>query len=422
MTRSALPAVSALLSLIAFLTLPQASYAQASYAKDYHWLQRSAQGLELRAITASASCPSVEIDGTAMPLKERATPGKGFGVLSCFILIDDTAKHILLAGQEIAPPKARPDTILLIGDTGCRIHFPLVQACNDAQDWPFARLANAAAQFKPDLILHVGDFYYREQACPLADRGCKGSVYGDNWATWEIDFFAPAQNLLTQAPWIMVRGNHEECQRGGQGWSRFLDPMARASQTECLSLHDPYRIDLGDLSLIVMDSSTASEWRMNPVQKEIYQKQFASLEALAPEGPIWITMHRPIWAAAAQLLGNAVGGNATLAAAAPSLPARTQMILSGHIHTFQILDFEQDWPIQLITGHSGDQLHRTAPDHPSGLTLQGAKVRSGLSQSDNFGFALLRRQDKGEWQLTNYDASGQSLTSCQLAKKSFACR
>jgi len=67
-------------------------------------------------------------------------------------------------------------------------------------------------------------------------------------------------------------------------------------------------------------------------------------------------------------------------------------------------------------------LHRTAPDHPSGLTLQGAKVRSGLSQSDNFGFALLRRQDKGEWQLTNYDASGQSLTSCQLAKKSFACR
>ncbi|NDA46055.1 MAG: metallophosphoesterase [Alphaproteobacteria bacterium] len=417
MITSAWRAVWALLSLIALITLPQVAF-----AKDYHWLQRAAHGLELRAITANAACPSVEIDGTELSLKERAAPGAGFSVRSCFILIEDTAKHILLAGQEIARPKARPDTILLMGDTGCRIHFPLVQACNNEQDWPFARLAKAAATVKPDLIVHVGDFYYREQACPLADRGCKGSVFGDNWATWEKDFFEPAQNLLSQAPWVMVRGNHEECQRGGRGWSRFLDPMARASQAECLSLHDPYRIDLGDLSLIVMDSSTAGEWRVNAHDQEFYSKQFASLAALAPEGPIWIAMHRPIWAAAAQLFGTAIGGNATLAAAAPSLPARTQMVLSGHIHTFQILDFEENWPTQLITGHSGDQLHRTAPNNLGGLTLQGAKVRSGLGRSGSFGFALLRRQDKSEWELTNYDVTGQIVTSCQLAQKRFACR
>ena len=395
---------------------------QSLLAKDYHWLQRSAQGLELRAITANSSCPTLEKDGRSVPMQQRMAPGPGFGVRSCFARIEESDRQIKFEGSEIARPKAQPDTILLIGDTGCRIHFPLVQACNDDQEWPFRRIADSAARLKPDLILHVGDFYYREQACPLADHGCKGSVHGDNWPTWETDFFAPAQNLLTTAPWIMVRGNHEECERGGRGWSLFLDPIAEVSNTDCLRLHEPYRIDLGGISLIVIDSSNASEWRENASQAEIYRKQFAAIDQLAPAGPVWIAMHRPIWAAAAKLLGKALGGNATLAAAAPNLPARTQLILSGHVHTFQILDFEENLPIQLITGHSGDQLHRTASDSPAGLTLQGAKVRSGRGQSGQFGFALLSRMSNGQWKLSNHDLKGEILSTCTFVGKRLDCR
>ena len=52
---------------------------------------------------------------------------------------------------------------------------------------------------------------------------------GDNWAVWQNDFFDPAAPLLAAAPWVLVRGNHELCRRGGHGWFRFLDrlPMER---------------------------------------------------------------------------------------------------------------------------------------------------------------------------------------------------
>ena len=54
--------------------------------------------------------------------------------------------------------------------------------------------------------------------------GCAGSPYGDNWAVWQKDFFDPAAPLLAAAPWVLVRGNHELCSRGGHGWFRLLDP------------------------------------------------------------------------------------------------------------------------------------------------------------------------------------------------------
>ena len=47
---------------------------------------------------------------------------------------------------------------------------------------------------------------------------------GDTWDVWKEDFFKPGDALLAAAPWIMDRGNHEECERGGKGWARVLDP------------------------------------------------------------------------------------------------------------------------------------------------------------------------------------------------------
>jgi hypothetical protein len=40
------------------------------------------------------------------------------------------------------------------------------------------------------LGVHVGDYVYREVPCPTdAESLCGGSPYGDNYATWDADFF-----------------------------------------------------------------------------------------------------------------------------------------------------------------------------------------------------------------------------------------
>ena len=79
---------------------------------------------------------------------------------------------------------------------------------------------------------------------PSDQPGCAGSPYGDNWAVWQKDFFNPAAPLLAAAPWVLVRGNHELCDRGGHGWFRLLDPhptpidctRPRRSPTRCASI------------------------------------------------------------------------------------------------------------------------------------------------------------------------------------------
>ena len=47
--------------------------------------------------------------------------------------------------QALPLPVAKPERILVLGDTGCRIKGAAIQACNDADKWPFPRLAAAAA-------------------------------------------------------------------------------------------------------------------------------------------------------------------------------------------------------------------------------------------------------------------------------------
>ncbi len=74
-------------------------------------------------------------------------------------------------------------------------------------------------------MIHVGDYVYRETPCPEGNTTCAGSPWGYGWDVWNADFFEPAAPLLANAPWLVVRGNHENCARAGEGWLRFLDPL-----------------------------------------------------------------------------------------------------------------------------------------------------------------------------------------------------
>src|SRR5439155_1759490 len=128
--------------------------------------------------------------------------------------------------------------------------------CNDPAKWPFPQLAAAAAALKPELVVHVGDYLYRESACPAGNQGCAGSPWGDNWTTWQADFYTPAAPLLAAAPIVLVRGNHEDCARAGPGWLRLQGPMPFDSTAPCAVHLALYDVDLGELRLAVMDDVT----------------------------------------------------------------------------------------------------------------------------------------------------------------------
>ena len=100
----------------------------------------------------------------------------------------------------------------------------------------------------------------------------------------------------------------------------------------------PFAVKLPGLSVVVMDVSTADEEKENPQQAVFYKQQFESVSSLAPDGPVWLAFHRPIWTADGTKEAEKSGGdNKTLAlAATESIPKNVQAIFSGHHHKFEV--------------------------------------------------------------------------------------
>ncbi|HEU0095319.1 MAG TPA: metallophosphoesterase, partial [Rhizomicrobium sp.] len=187
---------------------------------DSAWVQAVDKGFEARAVTSAASCPVLHTDKGDAAMTARAAADANFP-LTCAAPLPMGTAAASIGGMAVPVPVANPTRILVLGDTGCRIKGAALQACNDPAQWPFPQVAAAAARLKPDLVVHVGDYLYRESACPPGNAGCAGSPWGDNWTTWKADFFDPAAPLLNAAPIVLARGNHEDCTRAGAGWERL---------------------------------------------------------------------------------------------------------------------------------------------------------------------------------------------------------
>ncbi len=374
-----------------------------------------------RTITHSASCPTIEIDGKSFAMQTRTQPSNSFPVLSCEFPIPAEAESVQIAAQSLPLPKPNPRRIAVIGDTGCRLKGKQVQACNDPQQWGFPRIAQTVADWKPDLVIHVGDYLYRESPCPKNNAGCVGSAAGDIWQAWDQDFFSAAHRLLRAAPWIMARGNHELCNRGGNGWFYLLDP--RKLPSKCQDYSDLYKVSLGLTDVIVMDSALADDIKVVPEQATVYEQQFQQLQTMAHK-PTWLLIHRPIWG-----IGQAQGifpltyaTNQTLQAASKNqLPDAVSLILSGHIHIFEMLDFADQRPPQSITGNSGTALDAEIFSALPGRTIAGTKVSHGTSIG-KFGFMTLEQQDNGRWVGTARDVDGSAQANCVIQDKQVICR
>lgn len=391
-------------------------------AADSAWVQATASGFEARFVTGAAACPVMRTDKGDVAMTARAAATADFPQV-CAAAIPAGAVRGDIAGEALPLPVAEPERILVLGDTGCRIKGSALQACNDPSQWPFPQLAAAATALKPDLVIHVGDYLYRESACPPGNQGCAGSPWGDNWVTWEADFYTPAAPLLKAAPIVLVRGNHEDCLRAGPGWLRLQGPTAFDPAAPCAPHLQVYTVDLGAVRLAVMDDATAQDTELNRDDSPVYAGELAGLASIP--APVWFVHHRPIWAAITGPLGIPIGGNlalidavrlATLHGELP-IASNVELMLSGHIHSFEAINYDGKVPPQIVAGNGGNNLHAT-PQNLRGAQFQGhsgVTVADGLSVG-GFGFLLMTRAGTG-WAIDLYDQAGVKSRTCRFSKR-----
>jgi hypothetical protein len=398
---------------------PEVAQARSRSAPEAAWVELGPSGAVLaRAITKADACPELAVDGVVARMDERAAPGPpDYPVRSCQTTLPRDAKRVVLAGRRLPLPARRPRRIVVVGDTGCRLKaVDGFQACNDPRAWPFARVARSIARWRPDLVIQVGDYLYREESCPPGNRGCQGSPFGQNWATWDADFFSPAAPALGAAPWLFVRGDHELCSRAGPGWFRFLDP--RPLPASCQDVTQPYAVDVGRVRMLVLDTALASD--RPPLNPGPYVPQFAGLRAIAGSNA-WLLAHRPMWG----LLPDSSGAGVTVlnptleAASGNVLPPGVRLVLTGHIHLAEVLGFAGDRPPQMVAGISGTLLLPQITAPLVGMSVAGDRLATATTLARHGFFTFTPRP--GGWAATIRDVNGEAMARCPIRGRSAAC-
>ncbi len=404
----------------------------------YAWVQYGVGGLEARAIVAAGSpCPQATVDGMATPMSERAAAGGDFAVVSCQAAVPAGTASVSVAGTALPTPTGSPRRILVLGDTGCRIKGDWQENCDGqgtGTSWSFPEAARKAAAEAPDLIVHVGDYVYRESACD-ADKqpGCAGSPWGDKWDTWNTDFFAPAGPLLEAAPWIVTRGNHEDCGRNHLGWLRFLDgrPLqpAELQPDGCPQFSEPYEVAFDDADFLVLNTATdPTTSGLDPSAQDRYTAEFSRAAAMVTPGrSAWTVTHRPFWALAPEWQGDDQPAklevtDTTLQASIAAMPGggwppEVDMALAGHVHLLETLSFPDGRPHQVVSGDAGTS--QDSPITPQ-MIQQNPQVftQLGITPADfnsyhDFGYVLLDRVETG-WTVTVKDLAGDVLEQFHL--------
>ncbi|HYX04112.1 MAG TPA: metallophosphoesterase [Reyranella sp.] len=416
-------------------------------------------GLIARALVAAANaCPDIRIDNQSPQRMVARKDARAaiFGTICEYRLARSSLKVKItgqqegtLLSQEIAPEPAR---IAMFGDTGCRLTYYRDQGCNPDK-WPFPAIAGAiAAQSTPnakiDLVVHLGDYFYREAPCEKSTSPCMPGPYQDREETWRAEFFEPARELLAKAPWIFVRGNHEDCQRGGYGWSYYFGDGAYP----CMISHDVAYLPFTNLAFLNFDTAHAGDdYNDASVHQALAGLEGVASKLLAGTPPlVFLLTHKPTYAlcAATKALDGdkarpsecdpkfvkGVGGVRSVLDVVKKVAGRT-IIVGGDIHVFQVADFEG--VTQVILGNGGalrdDENYTGIADETTKVAVEFADERVsagpegkwktpdsrgskiGIAQVwREFGFGLVDLKQRPKIMLTMYDINGKSAFACDL--------
>jgi hypothetical protein len=385
------------------------------------WLEFGPDGQLMARVIVDGECPALAADGFDIGMTRRAPASNEFPVVACEATIPFGTRTASILDQDLPLPQGPILRIAVIGDTGCRVNDweKKYQACDDPEAWPFAQVAGAVADWDPDLIVHVGDYLYRESPCPEGMAGCQGNPHGDNWATWDADFFTPAGSALGAAPWLFMRGNHETCDRNPVGWFTFLDP--RRYQSTCQRFTEPYVTTLPGVSFAVIDSAEAADTSDTPQEAAEYARQFDLLDEITPAGS-WLVTHRPVWGILAGKEGEFQVENAAFeAATGGSLKPDYGLVLSGHIHVAESIGFDEssDRPPQLVSGNAGTALDEVPTASPTAREL-GDRAITEAETLSAFGFMTIEPAQDG-WIVIQRDKQGAAVLTCALVLDQLTC-
>jgi hypothetical protein len=234
--------------------------------------------------------------------------------------------------------------------------------------------------------------------------------------------------------------------RGGQGWWRFLDPRPFGPQNSCddpaQDLHgdytDPYAVPLGGgAQLLVFDSANTSYkgFKAGDVRLEKYADTYRKLEALAARAPHNIAVdHHPLYGFGANQDKNTgaitlFGGDAGLIQAFGAiqprlLPAKVDVLLSGHVHLWEQVSFASDHPTQFVSGFAGtaeDIVPLPATVAPGTTPAPGAVVEAMSSWIDGFGFMTMERRGADRWDVVVHDRDGKERNTCTVEGRRSRC-
>ena len=337
----------------------------------------------VRAFADNNQCPQVEADGVKVKVQMREQ--KDWRSV-CQWNFSRDARSATIDGTPLplAPHTQQSvNDILIIGDTGCRLDKRIMQDCS--KGWVFAQLAETAKRSRPQIVIHLGDYFYRE-ACK-AGSPCTDAQIGDREKIWREELMASAKDLLEAAPWVILRGNHENCERNWRGWNQYLS-VFDSDNSGCTDVEPHYTIRFKNLRLVVVDSAevpdkpfiegkTDPKFRPNKNYMENRESYFDSFGKILenPSGTsTWVVTHKPFWGIRKYAEDNVDYFTPDLWEAYRKLEPNQSLLeraniaafISGHIHTFQVLNFVKkgvmNYPPQIVVGNSGTSLDSGLPD------------------------------------------------------------
>jgi hypothetical protein len=379
----------------------------------------------------------------------------------------------------ITVPSKLPATftkIAMIGDTGCRIDGDEdiedidVQDCtkttgvDPADYWPLATNARSIAREKPDMTVFTGDFYYREDPCPTGfELRCGGSPapvpgyqFNDTDYGWMADVFIPMAPVFQAAPVLAVRGNHEQCDRGGNGWYLFFEVSSSGSPAACAPsvIGGPTRPDIAPswffdapirkgrtLRIVAVDSAYGKNFEISDwvtTQRLAYETA-AEFSRPVKGRESWLVTHRPMFGIEPiqeSLPGLLQWTSIDQTAAGQGLISNYQLMVASHVHVAQVVKIPGQ-PPQMVVGNGGskpDISSKSSYVRPSFgplATATGAPLSPDYEPYPTasydwtevkYGYVIATPEPQAkQWTMTHKDFTGQQFATCSLAGKQMAC-
>jgi predicted MPP superfamily phosphohydrolase len=376
---------------------------------EKYWVQYSDNGsLLFRHISANDSkCPKIIVDKVDVQTIVRPHEYiEEFPVTVCQAEIDNQKPHnIVFKKLNIKTKISNINKISVIGDSGCITEGKILeQNCNRIEEYPFSEIAKNVQKMRPDIIVHVGDYFYSKDEC-INDDKCKKRPHGDRLDTWKVDFFDNAGQFFNDAPIVFARGNHEACSRGGKGWFTLLDPSINFKK--CQFFTTPYTIEFSKFRFLMIDSAYASDSEekfneLSAADKERTINQFNSqinetFSRMDNDKENIIITHKPIfskefrpWQQGLEFEANYLMNKSIDNSEYRNNLKNLKLILSGHTHTGMMIEYKDDGYhfYQAVIGNSGAFLNKANMLKSTDTKVFDKKIVNFFEHKD-FGYSEL---------------------------------